>query len=115
MTQKIAIKKWFLRKQGFSTEGIKQMMNADLHISKETEKAVFIKEYEMWIPKSCLIDEWETTKDAYDYHDYLVEVVKNNTEQKFTFVHQMTTKEIIKLLNLHNIEYMKKEEYMDAR
>lgn len=111
MTQKIAIKKWFLRKQGFSTEGIKQMMNADLHISKETEKAVFIKEYGMWIPKSCMAEEWDTKKDAYDYHDYLVERAKE-ANPGFAYIHQMQTKEIIELLNRNNIEYLKKEEYI---
>ena len=129
MTTKIAVQKWFLREHGMSSEGIKMMMEKELIISRETEKAVLIKGYEMWIPKSCLIDEWETKKDAYDYHDYLVEVVKNeydkgnlgekqtisngyNTYSRFAFIHQKSTKEIINILNKYNIKCLTKDEYI---
>lgn len=127
----VAIKNWFLQKNDLNW-----MRRFKLEIVKETEKAVLVKVADRslsfhgetyWIPKSCLIDEWEKDTSNFAYHDYLVDVVNEayvngtlqnkrfqsgrNTYDMTSFTHQYTTKSLIAFLEKNNIEFMNKEEW----
>lgn len=109
----LAIKNWFLEKQGYSPARIEDFKTTDLTIVKETDKAVLVtwmwKDtgiwYEMWVPKSCLCEKWETQTSPFAYHDYLVIVYR--TKYRYDrFVHQWRTKELIEVLTKHEIDFM---------
>ena len=137
-----AIKNWFLEKNGFTIYSIKELQRNGFEIAKETNKAVLVnyriwdsKLKQMWIPKSCMIDEWENnfSKKAIGkaYHEYLVNVSKKAYyngelgEQKtfksgrsiynqVSFIHQKTIKELKWTLDNYNIQYQTKEEFINA-
>lgn len=134
-----AIKNWFLEKQGFSIGSIKELQKNGFEVARETEKAVLInyriwdaKLMQMWIPKSCMIDEWETKFSpkaiGSAYHTYLVnlnkdEYRKGNLGEPYTFTsgrnrydgasfrQQWTTKELMAKLDEFGIKYMTKAEF----
>lgn len=125
-----AVKNWFLEKNN-----LEHMYGKKLTIEKETDKAVLIRyklnvtEFTQWIPKCCLCDEWEQKKKNinFAYHDYLVnkyheaydnQIIDNsiirsgrNRYRGDNFIHQNTTKELIKALNSYGIEFMTKAEF----
>ena len=125
----VAIKNWFLEKNNMTAlRGLK------LEITKETEKAVLVKytvksgtTYTDWIPKSCIIDNWEKDTSNFGYHDYLVNTLNEayttgkienktftsgrNRYDLRSFNHQMTTKELQKELEKHEINYMNRKEW----
>lgn len=137
-----AIKNWFLEKQGFSIGSILELKRNGFEIQKETEKAVLIrysiwdtKKSEMWIPKSCMIDEWETKFSpkaiGKQYHGYLVETAKvayyegnlgkqstftsgRNVYDGVSFIHQNTTADMMKILDYYNVKYMSKKEFAET-
>lgn len=84
----IAIKEWFLKKQGFNTIEIKQIKDGVITIKRETEKAVLLEMFmdisfrtvDLWCPESCLAEEWERKVTPLDYHDYLVNTAVNAYE-----------------------------------
>ena len=127
----IAIKNWFLFKNDLNW-----MRRFTLEVRKETEKAVLVgitdRTVSMyteshWVPKSCLIDEWEKDTSGFAYHRYLEDkiheaydlgIIENktivsgrNTYRGDAFVHQQTTKELIWLLNKYEIEFMERKEW----
>lgn len=135
-----AIKNWFLEKEGFAIESIKDIQKNGFEIVKETEKAVMIryqlswstKSYTMWIPKSCMIDEWETKYSpkaiGSAYHAYLVNTARDaynkgnlgekhtftsgrNVYSRVSFIHQWTTKDLIDELSNFGISFMNKAEF----
>ena len=120
------IKVWFLEKnqcRGF--------YGKELTTVKETAKAVLVKaningrEFEQWVPKSCITEGWEKDTSNFSYHEYLVEVLekayKNGTLEnrvfksgrniydQTSFLHQITTKDLIFTIEKYNIEYMNRE------
>ncbi len=136
----VAIKNWFLEKQGFGYEAIQMLKKSGVTVRKETAKAVLVSyrlegcwnSDSMWVPKSCLIDEWENTYSPKAiggaYHEYLVTVTREAykagklwTQRTFrsgrnqyngaSFVHQETTKELMETLNKYGVEYMAKDEF----
>lgn len=132
-----AIKNWFLEKEGYGIKRIKEMQKAGYEVIKETEKALLVRWNDtgnkLWVPKSCLIDEWETKFSPKAiggaYHEYLEITAKkaydeNKLFEKFTiksgrncykgcaFMHQWTTKELVKVLDDYKIEYMSKKEFV---
>ena len=138
---KKAIKNWFLEKHGYGVYGIKKIQENGFEILKETAKAVLvnirIEHYvdQIWIPKSCLCEEWEHTFSpkaiGSAYHEYLVslnkeEYRKGNLEEQRTFTsgrnvydgasfrHQWTTKELTAELDYFNIKYMSKKEFAES-
>lgn len=64
-----AVKKWFMKKNYNPYVSWDEIKKFKFEVLKETEKAVYVKfkEYDnptvgydaMWIPKSCIVDEWE--------------------------------------------------------
>ena len=136
-----AIKNWFLEKQGFAIGAIKKLQKNGVEIAKETEKAVLINyklftySDQMWVPKSCLTDEWEHKYSpkaiGSEYHSYLVCVAKDayykgnlgeqgtfksgrNVYDYVSFIHQKTTKELMEILNEYKVEYMTKAEFAET-
>ena len=129
------IKNWFLEKNGFTTGNIDYIQQNNYDIARETEKAVLIrwgegKRNEMWVPKSCLIDQWEKQKSSFAYHDYLVFVARNayytgdlgeprmfrsgrNVYDGAAFIHQWKTKELESVLKYYNVQFLKKEEWVN--
>lgn len=123
-----AIKTWFLQKNE-----IMGFYGNELRIAKETEKAVLVetfingRKYTQWVPKTCMIDEWEKDTSNFGYHDYLVETyhkayedqrIKNftinsgyNRYRGDNFIHQLTTKELMESLDRYNIDYMTRKEW----
>ena len=131
-----AVKNWFLEKQGFIPEVIEELQKRiTFETLKETEKAVFVKyrydgfgnendkryenEGEIWIPKSVCIDRWEKVVSPFVYHDYLVDLVRDNgcmgnkpidsgykLYRADAFVHQYKTKELQQILEKCNVKYM---------
>lgn len=125
----IAIKNWFLRKNrlwGFYKKEIEQV--------RETEKAILVKVKfedghlsESWIPKSVIIDEWEKDTSPLGYHDYLVDIyhkayddqqIENytiksgrNCYRGDNFVHQQSTKKLVKDLQSYGIDFMSFDEW----
>ena len=125
----VAIKNWFLEKNN-----LRGLRNANLTIKKETEKAVLLicdfgdlSLTEQWIPKSVIIDEWEKDTSPLGYHEYLVNtyhkaydnkkienfIIKSgrNIYRGDNFIHQLTTKELIKSLKNHEIDFFTFEEW----
>ena len=137
----VAIKNWFLEKQGFAIGSIKVLQKNGIEIAKETERAVLINykmitySDQMWVPKSCLTDEWEHKYSpkavGSEYHSYLVGVAKDayykgnlgkqgtfksgrNVYDYVSFIHQNTAKELMKILNKYKVEYMTKAEFAET-
>ena len=125
----IAIKNWFLEKND-----LRGIYGIDFLIIKETEKAMLLgyqlglTSFEQWVPKSVIIDKWEKDTSNFGYHDYLVETCHKaykagklfeqgtfksgfNTYDNDSFLHQETTKELIKLLEEYNVKYMNRKEW----
>lgn len=124
----IAIKTFFLQKN--SCMGFYRQQ---LEIIKETEKAVLVscfiesRRYEQWVPKSCIIDEWEKDTSNFGYHDYLVDTYHKAYEQQLienytiksgmnryrgdNFIHQMTTKQLQEALEKHEVKFMTRSEW----
>lgn len=135
----MAIKNWFLEKQGWSIGTIKEFQKNGYQVEKETEKAVLIsyhiwstKVESMWVPKSCLCDEWEhkyTPKAIGSaYHSYLVNTIRQayesgnlgekrtftsgrNVYSRVAFRHQWSSQDLIDELNEYNVQYMTKAEF----
>lgn len=123
-----AIKTWFLEKND-----CKGFYQQKLEIVKETDKAVLIRcfidsyKFEQWVPKSCIIDEWEKDTSNFGYHDYLVDTYHKAYEQQLienytiksgmnryrgdNFVHQMTTKQLTEALKKYNVQFMTRSEW----
>lgn len=137
----VAIKNWFLEKQGFAIGSIKELQKNGIEIAKETERAVLINyklftySDQMWVPKSCLTDEWEHKYSpkavGSEYHSYLVGVARDayykgnlgkqgtfksgrNVYDYASFIHQDTTKELMEILNKYKVEYMIKAEFAET-
>lgn len=125
----IAIKNWFLEKNNMT--GVRGL---ELTVVKETAKAVLVKytvksgnTYTAWIPKSCIIDEWEKDTSNFGYHDYLVNTLNQayrdgrlenktfksgrNVYDQTSFTHQMSTKELIGALEKFNISFMNRTDW----
>lgn len=136
-----AIKNWFLEKQGYSVDGIKQIQANGIDVIKETEKAVLVRtriaDYveQMWIPKSCLCEEWEHKFSpkavGSAYHGYLVGMYRQeyraghlfeqrtfksgrNVYDGASFAHQRTSKEIAEILDDFGIKFMSKKEFTES-
>ena len=122
----IAIKNWFMEKNDYTW-----MRNWKWEQVKETEKAICIRVTDKtvsfctetyWIPKSCIIEKWEKDTSNFAYHRYLEDtyhraydagIIPNktfksgrNTYRGDAFIHQLTTKSLIKNLEFYNIEFM---------
>ena len=131
---KIMIKNWFLEKEGFSVGRIEEINSIDKEIKKETEKAVLLSMQlsgvstpsELWVPKSCLTDKKEKIVSPFAYHEYLVNLVRDNNDAIYgdriiksgrnrylpsAFIHQEKTKSIQAILDHHGIEYMTYKEF----
>ena len=132
----IAVKNWFLEKNH-----LRGWHGKEITIVKETEKAVLAKATfqngfrtitsENWIPKSCIIDEWEKDTSNFGYKEYLESIyhkayesgmIENftiksgrNTYRGDNFIHQMKTKEIIDALSKRNIQFMTREEWNNRK
>ena len=132
--QDVKIKSWLYRKNGWNGRVITALPN---RIVKETDKAVLVEfqfnkiwDNGMWVPKSCLIDEWEPIpKDTsnFGYHNYLEGVyhrayadgiIPNYTIKSGpnhypgdAFVHQLKTVELKKALKKYSVSYMSREEW----
>lgn len=131
---KIAIKNWFLFKNDLNW-----MRNYTLEIVKETEKAVLLRvndktlsfyNEQYWVPKSCLIEEWEKDTSGFAYHEYLENlyhaayeqgIIENrtiksgrNTYRGDAFIHKETTKGLQKCLEYYGIEYMDKKTWANS-
>lgn len=124
-----AIKNWFLEKNN-----CKGFYGKQLEIIRETEKAVLIRcfidgtQFEQWVPKSCIINEWEKDTSNFGYHDYLVDVyhkayeaqqIENytiksgyNRYRADNFVHQLTTKQLTEDLTKYGVQFMSKSEWI---
>lgn len=122
----MAIKTWFLQKNG-----INGFYGRPLETVKETAKAVLVavtindRRYEQWVPKSCIVDEWEKDTTGFGYHTYLCDVyhkaydegiIHNHTIKSGrnvyrgdNFIHQWTNKELAAALTKMNIPYMDRE------
>ena len=137
-----AIKNWFLEKQGFGVYAIKELQKNGFEIAKETEKAVLVnyriwdqRVYQMWIPKSCMTDEWESKYSpkaiGSAYHSYLVDLYTTeyragnlgevrtfksgrNVYDGASFKHQWKTKDLMDLLSDYNVSYMTKAEFAET-
>lgn len=122
------IKVWFLEKnqcRGF--------YGKELTTVRETAKAVLVRanidgrNFEQWVPKSCLTEGWEKITSNFGYHDYLVDVITKayedgrienktfksgrNIYDQTSFLHQNTTKSLILIAEKYNINYMNREEW----
>lgn len=117
----IAIKNWFLEKNN-----IYYLRGRDLNVIKETLKAVLVEckatKDQIWIPKSCIVDEWEKETSPLAYHTYLVDTYRDayklqlipnytisngyNSYSGDAFIHQESNKSLAKLLDKYNVEYM---------
>lgn len=127
----IAIKNWFMEKNN-----LEWMRKFKFEIRKETEKAVLIGitdrtlsfyNESYWIPKSCIIEEWEKDTSNFAYHRYLEDTyhrayedglipnktIKSgrNTYRGDAFIHQFTTKDLQKNLEYYHISYMTRQEW----
>lgn len=135
----MAIKNWYLEKEGFAIASILELKRNGYEVVKETEKAVLIhyhlwdnKTLERWIPKSCIIDEWETKFSPKaiggEYHAYLVKTVQmayhsgnlgekstftsgRNVYNRVSFRHQWKTADLIEELKEYGVPFMTKEEF----
>ena len=64
-----AVKKWFMKKNYNPYVSWYEIKKFKFEVLKETEKAVYVQFKEgdnptcgycdLWIPKSCIVDEWE--------------------------------------------------------
>lgn len=129
----MAIKNWFLEKNGFTTGNIDYIQQNGYDVKKETEKAVLIrwgenKHNELWVPKSCIIDQWEKQKSGFAYHDYLVYVARfayyfgllgetstftsgRNVYDGASFLHQLKTDELVGKLYSHRVQFLNRKEW----
>lgn len=137
-----AIKNWFLEKSGLGIMSIKNLQQVGFETVRETEKAVLVKyintigkHEELWVPKSCMADEWEHTFSPKllggAYHSYLVDVYtreyrSGNMGEQITFKsgrnvydgasfkHQWKTNDLMEALDKYGIKYMTKKEYAET-
>lgn len=126
----MAIKTWFLNKNNLNG-----FYGKELATVKETAKAVLVRTtingrtHDAWVPKSCIIDEWEKDTSNFGYHDYLVKTLnesyktgvlrKCNTTFKSgrniydmtSFTHQMKTVELITVLEENGIAFLNRTDW----
>lgn len=105
-----AIKNWFLEKNE-----CKGFYGKEIWIIKETAKAALVNVNmgsfidQMWIPKSCIINEWEKDTSNFGYHEYLSETYRKASD--YEYAHQLTTKQLIEFLNKNGTSYMNRQEW----
>ena len=122
------IKVWFLEKNH-----IKGFYGRELTIVKETAKAVLVnvtinrRTYSQWVPKSCMTDGWEKDTSNFGYHQYLVDTLTaayadgtlenktfksgRNVYDCTSFLHQLTTKDLVEELTHFSINFMNRNEW----
>lgn len=122
------VKIWFLQKNH-----CRSMYGKELETVRETAKAVLFgwdfdgSHFEQWVPKSLITDGWEKDTTNFGYRDYLLGVyhkaydegtIENVTiesgRNKYrgdAFIHQLTTKELVKELEIRNVPFMDRKSW----